>query len=210
MRPPQLRLSPAAPKGSATKQALFGVYLSTLSLSTTPHSRVGGGISSLHGLRYSPGRPYGSPRRLAWVVGPLWGAWSAWFEALVSVFRAGARCHVSGAGHLALAARGLEWATGAPLAPRFRAPEASHPSRHCHGLTPKAHFWLLLRAHRGVGESCPPPGAPIFSIGGLHMGPQVGWRVLPGPLGCPRLAAFAMGASLAAYRTALAQRPVGA
>ena len=196
------------------KQALFGVYLATLSLSTTPHTRVGGGISSLHGLRHGPGRPHGAPRHLAWVVGPLWGAWSAWFDALVSVFGAGAECHVAGAGHLALAARGLEWATGAPRAPRFRAAEATHPSARRVATPQKPHFWLVLKAHRNVGESLPPRGAPVFTIGGLHMAPNAGWRVLPGPLGCPHLAAFAMGAALAAYQTALARQrrrsPVGA
>ena len=201
-------MSPRPPfrPARSPKQALFGVYLATLSLATTPHTRVGGGLSSLHGLRYGPGRPNGSPRHLAWVVGPLWGAWSAWFDGLVSVFSAGAECHVAGAGHLALAARGLEWATGAPRTPRFRAPEASHPTARRRALPQKPHFWVVLRAHRGVGESLPPRGAPTFAIGGLHMAPSTGWRVLPGPLGCPYLAAFAMGSALAAYQTALARQ----
>jgi hypothetical protein len=85
-------------------------------------------------MSYGRGRPHKAPRPLAWGVGPLWGAWSAWFDALVSVFRAGGRCHVAGAGHLALAGRGLEWATGAPRAPRFRPPAALSPDpRHEEG-----------------------------------------------------------------------------
>lgn len=202
-----MRPTPAPRPPRSPKHALFGVYLSTLSLSTTPQTRVGGGVSSLHGLRYGPGRPHGSPRRLAWAVGPLWGPWSAWFDGLVSVFGAGAACHVAGAGHLALAARGLEWATGAApggaQAPRFRA-----PARRPGGLAPfsRPRVWLVLRAHRGVGESLPPHGAPTFAIGGLSMAPNLGWRVLPGPLGCPHLAAFAVGSALAAYQTAMARR----
>lgn len=58
----------------ASKHALFGAYLSTLSLVTTPTARLGGPLSSLHGLNYGPGRAYGRPRPLAWAVGPLWGA----------------------------------------------------------------------------------------------------------------------------------------
>lgn len=194
------------PPSRSPKHALFGVYLSTLSLATTPHTRVGGGISSLHGLRYGPGRPHGTPRRLAWAVGPLWGPWSAWFDGLVHVFTAGAACHVAGAGHLALAARGLEWATGAPRAPRFAIPAPRRLAGREPSPAPRPRVWLVLRAHRGVGESLPPHGAPTFAIGGLNMAPNLGWRVLPGPLGCPHLAAFAMGSALAAYQTSLAHR----
>lgn len=113
---------------------------------------------------------------------------------------------MAGAGHLALAGRGLEWATGAHRMPRFRGPEALNPDPRLPGRRREPNFWVLLRATRGVGEAQPAPGAPIFSVGGVRMGPQVGWRVLPGPLGCPRTAAFALSAAFAAYQVARATR----
>jgi len=200
------RTTSVGAQARATKYALFGVYLSALSLATSPHARIGGQLSTLHGLSHGRGRPHRSPRTLVWGVGPMWGAWSAWFDALVGVFRAGGRCHVAGAGHLALAGRGLEWATGAPRLPRFRAPTALTPETPHEGGGRLPHFWAVLRAHRGMGEARPPRGAPIFTVGGGRMGPQEGWRVLPGPLGCPRLAAFTLSAAFAAYRAAQSER----
>jgi hypothetical protein len=205
------RLGRRAPKplwARASKQALFAVYLTTLSLATTPHARTGGAPSSLHGLAVGRGRAHCAPRRPVWAVGPLWGAWAAWFDALVCVFAAGARCHVAGAPHLALAGRGLEWASGGgpAVGPRFRALEAASPVALRTVEPQQPHFWLVLTAHRGVGETRAPAGAPVFTIGGLHMRPQAGWRVLPGPLGCPRLAAFALSSALAAYQVALQGR----
>ena len=122
------------------------------------------------------------------------------------MFDAGAACHVAGAGHLALAARGLEWATGAQRAPRFRVPAPRRREGGDQSPSLRPRVWIVLRAHRGVGESVPPHGAPTFAIGGLHLAPNLGWRVLPGPLGCPHLATFAMGSALAAYQTSLARR----
>ena len=58
----------------AAKNALFGVYMSALSMSTSPQARVGGQVSSLHGLSYAKGRPHRAARPLVWAVGPLWGA----------------------------------------------------------------------------------------------------------------------------------------
>lgn len=62
------------PRARASKHALFGAYVSALSLSTSPQAKVGGEISSLHGLGRARGRPHMTPRPLAWAVGPLWGA----------------------------------------------------------------------------------------------------------------------------------------
>jgi hypothetical protein len=203
-QPRPQRLIVGHTKQASLKRALFAVYLSTLSLSTTPQARAGGGGSRLHGLLHGGGRPRGLPRPRAWAVGPLWAAWAGWFDALVVSLSMGARCHVAGAPHLALAGGALEWLTGAkPQRPFYPIDGLKHP----HLRAPQPHIWLLLSAQRDVGETRPAPGGAVFTVGGLHMAPQAGWRVLPGPLGCPHMAAFALGATLSAYNLAQARSP---
>lgn len=113
----------------------------------------------------------------------------------------GARCHVAGAPHLALAGGALEWLTGSQPQRAFTPVD---DLKHTHLNAPQPRIWLFLSAHRDVGETRPAPGGAVFTVGGLRMAPQAGWRVLPGPLGCPHMAAFALGATLAAYNLAQA------
>jgi hypothetical protein len=114
---------------------------------------------------------------------------------------------VGGASDLGPAGRGLSWLTGAPATAgvAFRASAAAGLQRGPRAAT-KAQFWLILGAGPRGLAFCPRPGVPTFAIGGLHARPVRGWRVLPGPSGCPRLGAFALGAALAAYKAALARR----
>jgi len=53
------------------KHALFNVYLSTLTLTSSPHQNSNGRLTRLHGITLKRGHRKLTAQRGAWLVGPL-------------------------------------------------------------------------------------------------------------------------------------------
>lgn len=187
-----------------TKHSLFSVYLATLSKSSYPSFKSNNRLSSLHGLTSKKGKKSMNPQRWVWLVGPVWSAWTAWFDALSSAFQLRGVCYVYGSPAESLISKSFTWLTlgGA----YYDSNLSRHPlsrvnlNRSFPANFPAKAFWLITATQRSFKSN----GLPTFSLSGSNVRNRVGWSVLPGPSGNKALSKLIMIAALAAYRTSKA------
>jgi hypothetical protein len=139
-------------------------------------------------------------QRWVWLVGPLWSAWSAWFDALAGAFAARGACVAYGPGPLELIAKAFTWLT-LPHADRstnsFAYSAALNlPPQGVDSAHPRS-FYILLDTPRYHGFTA----HPVFALTGSETRHRLGWACLPGPSNNPHLKHFLLTAALAAYKS---------
>jgi len=193
-----------APRGYLlAKYSLFNTYIAALALSSYPNFQANNRLSALHGLTTRGGRGGLNTQRWVWLIGPLWGSWSAWFDCLTQAFQHRGVCFTHGAPSTELVSRALTWLTlgrtnytqNLPWRPL---PQGNLNRGPGHALPPRA-FWLLPTSLRRFNSF----GAPTFALSGSNVRARVGWAVLPGPSNNKALSKLVFLAALAAYRSSV-------
>jgi hypothetical protein len=185
----------------AIKSTLFHTYLTTLTLMSYPNASTNNRLSSLHGLGARGGRRRLSPQRWFWLVGPLWSAWSAWFDTLSSSFAQHGVCLTFGLPSTELIGKALAWLTSGNSHSVTNASHSPKAALNCSTnnlarLSPKA-FWLVTNHPRYFIDG----GFPVFALKGSNVRNRLGWATLPGPTTNKALGAFLLLAALVAYKS---------
>ncbi len=185
----------------ALKSTLFHTYLTTLTLTSYPNSLTNNRLSSLHGLSARGGRRRLSPQRWFWLVGPLWSAWSAWFDTLASSFSQHGVCLTAGLPSTELIGKALAWLTSGNS---YNITNVSHNPKAITNYQnsdflrlPSRSFWLVTNHPRYFLDG----GLPVFALKGSNVRNRIGWATLPGPATNRALGSFLLLAALVAYKT---------